>query len=172
MITKKGYYGILKKVCKMLFIKSNMFTYIFHTAVQHERGPRKKDNPTKISTQFKNERSTPVICETDVSIKTTDLHNPRNHPRAIWDEQPPLHSSPLRCSVCHWQLSEQLTTTMSWVDSQLTSLTLPEDDKVIPAIVIMIFIAHGWSLLNSCMLGSFHVGQISYHSFVKLFVLL
>ena len=144
----------------MLFIKSNMFTYIFHTAVQHERGPRKKDNPTKISTQFKNERSTPVICETDVSTKTTDLHNSRNHPRAIWAEQPPHHSYPLSCSVCHWQLSEQLMTTMSWIDSQLTSLTLSEDDKVIPgvipAIVIIVFIANGWSLLNSCTLGSFH----------------
>ena len=125
----------------MLFIKSNVF--IFHTAVQHERGPRKKDKSTKISNQCKYERSTPVICETDVSIKTTDLHNPRNHQSVIWAEQPPLHSCPLSCSVCHWQLSEQLMTTMSWIDSQLTSLTLPEDVKVIPVIVIMVFIAHG-----------------------------
>ena len=139
-----------KKVRKMLFIKTNVF--IFHTAVQHERGPRKKDK----SNQCKNERSTPVVCETDVSIKTIDHHTPRNHPRVIWAEQPPHHSYPLSCSVCHWQLSEQLMTTMSWVDSQLTSLTLPEDDKVIPAIVIIVFIANGWSLLNSCMLGSFH----------------
>ena len=113
----------------------------FFKAVQHERGPRRKDKLTSRIKRPNEKKATQGNSDSgnEANKRTVKIERSRCPLTApLTPLRPPFNAVTECCMICRSRSSEQLMATMSWIDNQPAIQALARDDRVSIVIILSI----------------------------------